>query len=225
MLRVVQNDPEVPPGLVMDVLHERGIPYRLIQLFSGECLNDLEGTRGVIVLGGTMSVGDVAEFPFLQQLKRQIKEVLRKEIPFLGICLGGQLLAEVLGGRVDRQKRGELGCHHVTLTDQGQHDPIFAGAPKQFISFQWHNDSFEPPPDTVHLASSDRCPHQAFRFGKTAYGTQFHPEVTREIVQAWSKDLGVASEELLQVFAEKEAEYRSASLAILMNFFGVAGVL
>ena len=136
MLRVIQNDPEVPPGLVMDVLHERRISYRLIQLFSGECLDSLEGIRGVIVLGGTMSVRDIAEFPFLQQLKRQIKEVVRKHIPFLGICLGGQLLAEVLGGRVDRQKHGELGCHHVALTDQGQHDPIFAGAPKHFISFQ-----------------------------------------------------------------------------------------
>ena len=77
----------------------------------------------------------------------------------------------------------------------------------------------------MHLASSDRCPYQAFRFGKTAYGTQFHPEVIREIVQVWSKDLGAERTELLNVFTEKEAEYRSASLTILRNFLRVAGVL
>jgi len=225
MLVVVQNDPEVPPGLIMGILHQKRIPFRLIRLFSEECFDGLEGLRGVIVLGGTMSVRDIAEFPFLQHLKEQIKEVVRKGIPYLGICLGGQLLAEVLGGRVDLQKHGELGYHHVTLTEHGEHDPLFAGVPKHFLSFQWHSDSFEPPPGTLHLARSDYCPYQAFRWGRTAYGTQFHPEVTQKIVEDWSKDLCEERRELLHVFPDQEAECRLLSMAILNNFLGVAGML
>jgi GMP synthase (glutamine-hydrolysing) len=218
MLVVVQSDPEVPPGLIIELLNEKGVAFRLVRLFSGECFGDFEGLRGVIVLGGIMSVSDVTEFPFLQQLKEQTKEVVRKEIPYLGICLGGQLLAEVLGGRVDLQKRGELGCHLVTLTEQGQHDPLFAGVPKQFISFQWHSDSFEPPPGAVHLAWSDACPYQAFRWGKAAYGIQFHPEVTREIAEDWSRDLGEERRELLLDFNREQQACHAASLIFLANF-------
>jgi GMP synthase (glutamine-hydrolysing) len=224
MIEVVQNDPEVPPGLLMDLLREKRVRFRLIRLFAGEGLENLDQLQGVIVLGGIMSVRDIDEFPFLQRLEEQIREVVSMEIPFLGICLGGQLLAEVLGGKVSFKKHGELGCHRLMLTDGGERDPLFAGVPKHFLSFQWHNDSFEPPPGALHLARSDTCPYQAFRCGRTAYGIQFHPEVTREIVREWSSDLGEQQQELLHAFADREAEYRLVSMCILNNFLRVAGM-
>jgi len=218
MLKVVQNDPEVPPGLILDVLHEKDLPFRLIPIYAEDHSWDLSAGCGVIVLGGIMSVRDTVRFPYLQELKRQILEVVRRGIPYLGICLGGQLLAEVLGGRVHLQKRGERGCHEISLTEQGTLDPLFAGMTRPFTSFQWHSDSFDLPPEAVPLARTETCPHQAFRWGQTAYGIQFHPEVTREIVSDWSSVTGDDQTQVLEAFKTAEAACRSASLTLLTNF-------
>lgn len=220
MLMVVQNDPAVPPGLVVDLLQEKALPFRLIQLYSEDHSYDLTVGCGVIVLGGNMSVQDTAQFPFLRELKRQIREAVQRGIPYLGICLGGQLLAEVLGAKVHLQKRGEIGCHQIELTEQGERDPIFSGMPKRFGSFQWHNDSYDLPPEAVHLARTWICPCQAFRWGETAYGIQFHPEVTREIVSAWASDSNEKQDILLR-FTEHQEAYRSAALVFLNNFLNL----
>ncbi len=221
MLMVVQNDPIVPPGLIVEILQEKGLPFRLIRTYAEDHSFDLTEGCGVIVLGGTMSVQDTARFPFLRELKHQIREVVQRGIPYLGICLGGQLLAEVLGAEVHLQKRGEKGCHQIELTEQGDRDPIFSGMPKRFSSFQWHGDSFDLPPEAVHLARTGTCPYQAFRWGKTAYGIQFHPEVTREIVSAWTYDVD-EGENVLSGFTESEEAYRSAALVFINNFLNIA---
>jgi GMP synthase (glutamine-hydrolysing) len=165
-----------------------------------------------------MSVQDTAPFPFLRELKRQIREVVRRGIPYLGICLGGQLLAEVLGGKVHVQKCGERGCHEISLTEQGERDPMFSGMPKRFTSFQWHGDSFDLPPGAVHLARTETCPFQAFRWGERAYGIQFHPEVTTEIVSVWSSATDDELMSVLDTFKAAEKVYRSTSVMLLSNF-------
>jgi GMP synthase (glutamine-hydrolysing) len=224
MLVVVQNDPIVPPGLLVDEVNRRKIPFRLRELFSGHDCDELEKVSGIIVLGGTMSVQDTSEFPYLRQLKEQIKEVLRKEVPYLGICLGGQLLAEVLGGRVHLGRRGEKGCHQIYLTESGVDDPLFSGMPEHFISFQWHDDCFDLPPGALHLARSEACPYQAFRHGKAAYGIQFHPEVTREIVLAWSSEEDDEQIAIPETFAAVAHAYREASLTFFGNFLQMVQV-
>jgi GMP synthase (glutamine-hydrolysing) len=225
MLVVVQSDPVVPPGLLIDLVRREGIPLRLVRPFAEDHSWDLEDAYGVIVLGGTMSVRDTAEFPFLLPLKERIKDLVYKGIPYLGICLGGQLLAEVLGGTVHLQKCGEKGCQEINLTDFGVNDPLFAGISREFISFQWHSDCFDPPPGALHLARSDACRYQAFRWGRSAYGLQFHPEVTQEIIQEWSEDLESGRKELLHTFAEEEMVYRSGSFTILNNFLKMTSPL
>ena len=209
----------------MDLVHGQGIPLRLVRPFAEDHSRDFEDAGGVIVLGGTMSVRDTDELPFLSPLKKVIRELVHKGIPYLGICLGGQLLAEVLGGKVHLQKHGEKGCSEIALTESGANDPLFSGISRQFISFQWHSDCFEPPPGALHLARSDACHYQAFRWGRAAYGLQFHPEVTREIIQEWSEGLHGGRRELLHAFTEKEVAYRSVSFTILNNFLKMAGPL
>jgi GMP synthase (glutamine-hydrolysing) len=218
MLVIVQNDPEVPPGLLLDVVRKKEISFRILHLFSGEDLGALENVRGMVVLGGRMSVEDVSEFPYLQQVKEQIRGAVKRQIPFLGICLGGQLLAEVLGTRVHLEKRGERGCRQIYLTAAGAGDRLFRGMLKPFISFQWHSDSFDLPPGAVHLASSDVCCCQAFRFGAAAYGIQFHPEVTREIVLSWSANGDDTQTNLLDAFTAVEEAYPEASLTLFGSF-------
>jgi GMP synthase-like glutamine amidotransferase len=183
---IIENDPEVPPGILRSLLQEEGLDFQVIRLHTGESCDGLSGATGLVVLGGAMSAFETDRFPFLHDVKHLIQAALDSGLPMLGICLGGQLVAEVTGGRVSCGTHGERGLQEIVLTREGTGDPLFSGLPDLFSVFQWHNDSFHPPKGAVLLAGSARCPHQAFRFGTSAYGIQFHPEVDALIVNSWA---------------------------------------
>lgn len=221
MLLIVQNDPQVPPGAYAEYLGEMEIPFRLVRPFAGEELPPAGGVSAVIVLGGAMGVHDTAEHPFLIRVKGFIAETLDAGIPYLGICLGGQLLAHVLGASVTTGTNGEKGTLTVSLTPEGLRDPLFAGITSPFITFQWHNDTFAIPSGATRLASSAACPNQAFRAEERAWGLQFHPEVTREIVAAWvrwSPETAPLADRFVEEFLAAEPAFRAASRLILENF-------
>jgi GMP synthase (glutamine-hydrolysing) len=221
MLLIIQNDPIVPAGALMVVCKAEGVSYHLVEAFSGDLLPPLHGIGGVVVLGGTMSVCDIQRFSFLTQVAHFVESVLREEIPYLGICLGGQLLAEVLGGKVRRLSNGECGLLDVSTTAEGTRDRLFDGLPERFLTFQWHEDSFEPPSGTTWLARSEFCRFQAFRWKRAAYGVQFHPEVTSEIVSMWADGSGERAREVRLEFEKREEEYRPHSLRLLSNFLAL----
>jgi GMP synthase-like glutamine amidotransferase len=111
--------------------------------------------------------------------------------------------------------------HSVDLTAAGKQEPLFMGVPGKIVTFQWHNDCFSVPEGGVLLASSPICPGQAFRFGKNAYGFQFHPEVDRAIVANWAGETSESApfaERYLEEFAIHEEAYRNTSRRILRNF-------
>ncbi|HLO25932.1 MAG TPA: type 1 glutamine amidotransferase [Geobacteraceae bacterium] len=227
MLVIIQNDPEVPLGVFADYLADAGTPYTTIPAYRGEPLPPAGEVSAVIVLGGAMGVHDGDRYPFLAALKGFIRECAALGIPYLGICLGGQLLADALGARVTSNACGEKGTLAVHLSPEGGGDPLFAGLPQEFISFQWHNDCFDLPAGAVQLASSRACPGQAFRFGNSVYGLQFHPEVDRTIVDCWarwSEETAPVADQFLAVFAAREEEYRSASRRLLRNFITLSGL-
>jgi GMP synthase-like glutamine amidotransferase len=224
MLHIIQNDPDVPPGNILENLviqppvHH---PYR------GDRLPELRDVSALIVLGGAMGAADDDRHPFLSGLKTFIGQVVAAGIPYLGICLGGQLLAAALGGRVASGRWEELGSQRVTLTDEGRRDRLFRGMSDEFGSFQWHHDSFDLPPGAVLLASSAGCPHQAFRIGESAWGVQFHPEVTEEIICDWcSLDSSTATEaeEMVAAFNTGAEEYHATAATLLNNFLAAAGL-
>lgn len=220
MIAIIQNDPDVPPGTLIDALEKDRNPCRVVRLFAHDPLPALNGLSGAVVLGGIMSVNDTDSFPFLVGLKDWIREILRAELPFLGACLGGQLLAEVGGGRVLFRTNEEFGCKPVALTESGITDPLFRGVASPFVTFHWHNDSFVPPPDAVHLARTEQCAYQAFRCGPCAYGLQFHPEVNREIVSNWS-DLVAHRKRFIADFAASEPTLHATSSLLFRNFFEI----
>ncbi len=132
-----------------------------------------------------MNVDMVDEYPFLSTEVELLREALVKGMSVLGICLGAQLLAKALGGRVVPGRRREIGWFDVDLTPAGQHDPVLSSfSPVQRV-FQWHEDCIELPDGCDHLARSADCEVQAFRHGEHAYGFQFHLEVDQMLVDRW----------------------------------------
>ncbi len=225
MLIIIQNDPEVPAGSYGEYLREQNIPFRVVIPYAGEELPSVAELSAAICFGGAMGVHDTAKYPFMLGVKGLIGECVRREKPFLGICLGGQLLADVLGGEVGSNQNGEKGSLTVSLTPAGEEDPLFAGIAQKFSTFQWHNDSFTIPPGGVRLAESAACPNQAFRVGKNAYGTQFHPEVDRAIVGSWARSTGETAPVVaafLADFDQAQADYTKASRRLLANFLRIA---
>lgn len=225
MVLVVQNDPNVPVGSYGEQLDEAVVPWRLVRAFAGESFPETGELAAVIVLGGAMGVYDTLRFPFLQSVRTFMAACVRADLPLLGICLGGQLLADVCGAVVTSGQWGERGIHGVTLTAAGGQDLLFTGVPREFLSFQWHNDSFALPAGSVLLASSLACPHQAFRFGRHGYGLQFHPEVTTDVVAAWAgktRETSSRWEEYVAEFTKHGPAYRSAAARILANFLSLA---
>ena len=224
ILHIIQNDPEVPPGNLIDFL---SAPYFVHHPYRDGALPELEQISAMIVMGGAMGANDDLRYPFLADLKSLIRKVVVSGIPYLGVCLGGQLRAAALGAKVISHRWEELGTLSVKLCEEGKKDPLFSCFPEVFTTFQWHHDSFDIPERGVLLASSAACPHQAFRVGESAWGLQFHPEVTESIIRswcAWDHSTSVRTEELVAVFSGEEEKYRADSRRLAENFIrGISG--
>jgi GMP synthase-like glutamine amidotransferase len=221
MIYIIQNDPRVPAGIYGRYLLDKEFPCRTVHLYAGDPLPSLTEVSAVIVLGGYMGVHDEGEYPFLRPLKSFMRRAAEADTPLLGICLGGQLLAQALGGEVRSSHRGEKGLQEIRLTSGGHDDPLFAGLSSAFAAFEWHNDSFAVPPAAAHLAASADCPGQAFRY-RNAWGVQFHPEVDRKLVAAWSGPSDPQERYLAEFVAAEQGHLRLAR-RLLGNFLGFAG--
>lgn len=173
-------------------------------------------SRPVILLGGYMGVHERQQFPYLQRAADWVAKEVAAGRYILAICLGGQLLAHALGAVVHSRLRQEKGIREIMITETGQGDRLFAGLPDPFVSFEWHNDSFELPAGATHLAATEICSGQVFRY-RNAWGLQFHPEVDERVVADWCQRTGVG-EEPLQKFRDHMDIYYAHSRQILGNF-------
>ena len=171
-------------GLLANVLRERGIHHRYLDLPRGDPPpRDLRGVGGLIVLGGPMAVYEADRHPFLATESGLVERALTAGRPVLGICLGAQLIANVLGARVYRGERREVGWAAITLTEDGRDDPVFGLMQQTLTVFHMHSDTYEVPPDARNLARSALYEQQAFRWGDLVYGLQFHLEFTETMIQ------------------------------------------
>lgn len=141
--------------------------------------------NGLIVLGGYMGVYEADQYKHIKTELKLIETALQKNIPVLGICLGAQLLAHVLGSDVRKHTEKEMGWHEIELTDAGQNSLLLSHFKKTEKVFQMHGDTFDIPKSCEHLATSKVCHSQAFSYGTKAFGLQFHLEVDEAMILRW----------------------------------------
>ncbi|MFI5953447.1 type 1 glutamine amidotransferase [Cryptosporangium sp. NPDC051539] len=234
-LLVVENDAEDDARRLGEWLTDAGAELHVVRAFDDEPLPaDLTGFDGLVVLGGAQPAYDVdgrPASPWFPALRNLLREAVSTRVATLGVCLGGQLLAGALGGRVEPAGNGpEIGAFLVAKRDVGQSDPLFAMLPFTPDVYQWHVDEITVlPPGAVLLASSPRVPHQAFRVGERAWGVQFHIECDLPMLESWARsdtgslaEAGLDADDVLARCAAVEADIEEVWRPFAGRFVQVA---
>jgi GMP synthase (glutamine-hydrolysing) len=215
---VIQHTPVEGLGRIAPLLVERGLEHTLVAASDALPSDPLANAGALVVLGGPMGVYDADAYPRLAGELRLIEAAMTRAIPVLGICLGSQLLASVLGARVAPGPSKEIGWHDVTLSSAAAVDPLFAELPSRFSALHWHGDVFELPHGARHLAQSDLSPNQAFSAHDLAWGLLFHLEAdlpqARAMCEAFDDEVAAVGLDGRTIVAETEArEAETAKLA------------
>jgi GMP synthase-like glutamine amidotransferase len=170
------------PGYFATYLERRSIPWQLIALDQGESVpRDARKYSGLTFMGGAMSVND--ELPWIVPALEVVRDAVRKDVPVLGHCLGGQLMSRAFGGRVGANVVKEIGWGEVRVADNAVARE-WLGELAGFESFHWHGETFSIPPGGTRVLESAHCPNQAFALGKHL-GMQCHVEMTEELIRTW----------------------------------------
>jgi len=208
------------PGIFRDFLAADGIAWRAVELDSGEAIPPLADFDVLWVMGGPMDVWQAEEHPWLLAEMAAIRDWVTADRPFLGFCLGHQLLAQALGGAVGPAARAEVGMLPVSLTQAGRAHPLFAGLPQTLTTLQWHSaEVLRVPANGEILASSPDCRVNAFAVGRRAFGVQYHSEITADTVADWGAvpEYAAALEKALGTGALARLEAKAAAALPQLN--------
>ena len=191
-LLVLQHIEIEDPGYLLDLMRADDMRVTQIELDAGESIPaDLDEFDAMLCMGGPMDTWMEDEYPWLIDEKRRIREwVVERQKPFLGFCLGCQLLGEVLGGRVERSAPPEIGMLDIEMTDAAARDPLFADYPRVIKALQWHSyevRGLEATAGVTILGSSTTTPYQIFSYREHAWAMQFHVEVRSDTVRLWGE--------------------------------------
>jgi GMP synthase (glutamine-hydrolysing) len=198
------------------ILRDYSHRLRIVKLHEGDPLPpDLDDVDGIVSCGGPQSATDDS-LDWLEGEMELIRLARERDLPIVGLCLGCQITARALGGRVERMgEEPEIGWHEVKLSPVGREDPVHAGLPWRMMAAHWHGDHVaELPPDARLLASSERCKVQAWAVGLRTYCFQYHPEIERQSFEDFAADtpealerFGMPIEELRRQTAQHYAEF------------------
>lgn len=195
----LEHAPYEDPVYITRWLANRSLEVNHIRLYRGDPLPDLSDVGFLLIMGGPMNIYEEDKYPWIIEEKSFIKNAIFAEIPILGICLGGQLIADVLGGIVTKSIFPEYGWHTVTrnpdiyLNPDMEENIISRLFPERIDVFQWHQDTFTIPSGAIPLYRSDFCFNQAFMYNNKVVGLQFHPEMDKDTIQEF---LNLSNQEL-----------------------------
>lgn len=229
---IIKNSTSEGPGLLEELLTERSIAYRLVDLDRGEPFPQVKDFGAVVVLGGPDSANDQNEKMTLELLR--IRQILDAKIPYLGICLGLQTLVKAAGGKVVESPLKEVGFKGpdgmfftIELTEQGKADPLFKGLESTLKVFHLHGETVELTDNMILLGKGKFCPSQAVKIGSNAYGLQCHFELTPDMFESWitgDADLLQLDTNILRGdFESVKSKYRDTGRKLLGNFLAIAG--
>lgn len=202
---IIQHAPHEHAAALRRALESQGIPSHVVKIYAGDELPHASKMSGLVSLGGPMGANDEIDYPWIRDELHLMKHVFQAGLPIAGICLGGQMLARALGGKVATNPHPEIGWFEITVNEEGALDPVMSAAGLSPHFYQWHYDTFSPPPGAKLLAQSSICAQQAFRVGEKAYGFQFHPEADYQLVDEWLQVEGTDEEILLARIAHHQA--------------------
>jgi GMP synthase-like glutamine amidotransferase len=180
---IFRHSPTEGPGYFATYLDARGVPWRLVALDRGEAVPEQTGGfSGLVFMGGPMSVNDA--LPWIAPVLTLIRRAAVSDVPVLGHCLGGQLMAKALGGYVGRNPVTEIGWGEIQVAQNEQAREWFGPDVSRFESFHWHGETFTIPPGAVRIMGNRYCENQGFVIGKNL-GMQCHVEMTEELIESW----------------------------------------
>ena len=162
---------------------ERIYPVTGTALYKEHVLPEPDGFDFLVVMGGPMGVYDEKKYPWLLEEKKFIEKAIKANKIVLGICLGAQLIADVLGAKVYKNKYKEIGWYPVILTEDAKSSKVFSRFKDRFIAFHWHSDTFDIPSEAKRIAETEACKNQAFEYKERVFGLQFHLESTHESIR------------------------------------------
>lgn len=230
---VVEHESNASIGLVGERIAAAGFELEIVGPEAGRDVpTSAAGFDGVVVLGGTPGPTDDAEAAWLPRVRELIAHCLDAEVPFLGICLGAELLAVVAGGTVGGVRNGaEIGLVDLALTDSAHDDPLLGGLEGELMALQWHTlEIHELPAGSVSLCESARCPNQAFRVGPVAWGTQFHLEALAGTAEEWARDdsedmraEGLTSAQVIEPMRQNEERLRAMWSTVADRWLALLG--
>ncbi len=221
----IQHVAVEPPNAIALAMEAEGLALDVVRVDRGDPVpHDAGGLAALVVMGGPMGVYETGAYPHLGDEMRLVESALRSDVPVLGVCLGSQILAHVLGAHVAPAGFQEIGWHPVTLEPAAEADPVLGARAPGFMALHWHGDAFDLPGDAVHLARSERTAVQAFRY-RRSLGLLFHAEVdahqVAEMSRAFESDLaraGVSAAELDEGSRRHGPALRETGLALFGRF-------
>lgn len=179
-LHFLQHGPTEGPGMITQWALDRGHQVEGTHLYRGESLPEVNDFDWLVIMGGPMNIYEYRNHPWLRDEKRLIAEAISAQKTVLGVCLGAQLIADVLGAKIYQNPEIEIGWFPVRFLDTRNSVHAFQDFPPELTVLHWHGDTFDLPKGAIHLAKSAACKHQAFAYGDKVIGLQFHIEVPQE---------------------------------------------
>jgi GMP synthase-like glutamine amidotransferase len=225
----IQNESTDPAVPFVEALEAEGFEVETLHPYAGDPLpENLDGVEAIVAGGGLVDVHQAGEHPWLAHEIQLVREALVRDVPYMGLCLGAQVLTDASGGTVYRSQPHEVGWHEVELADAAADDALFDGLPGTFAAMQWHYYACRAGDGAVELARNAAA-LQAFRVGGSAWGTQFHIEVTRPVLLTWFEmgkdDLvanGYPGDSFLASMDEHLDQHEQIGRTLAERFAGVA---